>query len=232
MANNKHIQEEVRKYISSVLLEQFGEKPTTINVTIQQPFIVAHLLDFSLPSERILIKRNEKERVWETRDLIMKDLKPRVLSNFQTITGMNFTELYADWNIEKGTGLFIAITEDKKAAHKLKWPEDIDKQALQEKIIETSKKTEKHPDHTEIYWLDDQTILIERIGIMVEIERQLIRNGVIEELRLAKRPLEHKLMEDLDFISIFKRDINELFIDWNFEEDKAYLVLILNDSRN
>lgn len=228
MANDKHIQE-VRKYISSVLLEQFGEKPTKINVTIKQPFIVAHLLDFSLPSERILIKRNEKERVWETRDLIMKDLKPKVLSNFQTITGMNCTELYADWNIEKGTGLFIAITEDKQAAHELKWPENIDKQALQEKIIETSKITEKHPDHTEMYWLDDQTILIERIGIMVEIEKQLIRNGVIEELRLAKRPLEHKVMEDLDFKSILKRDINELFIDWNFEEDKAYLVLILKD---
>lgn len=229
MANDKNTQEEVSKYISSILLEQFGEKPATIKVTIQQPFIVIHLLNFSLASERILIKRNQKERVWETRDLIMKDLKPKILSNLQNITGINFTELYADWNIEKGTGLFIAITEDKKAANELKWPEDIDKQALQNKIIETSKKTEKHPDYTETYWLDDQTILIERIGIMVEIERQLIRNGVIEELRLAKRPLEHELMENLDLKSIFKKEISELFIDWNFEKDKAYLVLILDD---
>lgn len=56
----------------------------------------------------------------------------------------------------------------------------------------------------------------------------MIKNGVTEELRLAKRPLEHRVMEFMQLEPIFNRDINGLFVDWNFEEDKAYMVFILN----
>lgn len=62
---------------------------------------------------------------------------------------------------------------------------------------------------------------------MVDIENELIKNGVIEELRLAKRPLEHRIMERFKLEPVLKQGISELFVYWNFEEDESYMVFIL-----
>ena len=63
--------------------------------------------------------------------------------------------------------------------------------------------------------------------IIVDIEKELIKNGAVEELRLAKRPLEHRVIELLQLESVLKQEISEFFVDWNFEEDKSYMVFIL-----
>lgn len=229
MSNKQRLQTEVGRYISSLMQNNFGENPDQINVIIQSPFIIIHLHGFSIPSEKILMKRNEWKRIWETRDLIMNEIKSEVITDLKNITDLNVEEFYADWNFEHETGLFIAVLDEEETDDQLKWPENIDKEALKEKIIQASKETQKAPDYMEMYWLNERIILVERRGIMVQIEKELIKNGVIEELRLAKRPLEHKLMNDLDLHSILKSNVHELFVDWNFEGDKAFLVFILEN---
>ena len=84
----------------------------------------------------------------------------------------------------------------------------------------------------ESYWLNNTTVLIERLGIMVDIEKELIKNGATEELRLAKRPLEHRIMEFFKLEPVLKQEISELFVDWHFEEDKSYLVFLLEPKPN
>ena len=220
-------QSEVSEYVSTLLQDHFGERPESVNVTIQAPFILIHLHGFLMPSEKGLLKRNETKRILETRDLILNTLKSEVLQRIEKITYSEIEGIYADWNLEKETGLFIAAMASDKTGKENDWPADVDQNALEKKIIETSKKTQKVPDHTELYWLSHNLIVIERVGIMVDIEKELIKNGVIEELRLAKRPLEHRLMNSAELTPILKREVAELFVDWDFEKDKAYLVLIL-----
>ncbi|RLQ84929.1 hypothetical protein [Planomicrobium sp. Y74] len=78
-----------------------------------------------------------------------------------------------------------------------------------------------------IYWLSDRTILIRRSGIMVRIEQKLIKNGFVEELRLAKGPLELQVLEEVNLEDALKRTISEIFLEWNFENDVSYIVLLL-----
>lgn len=70
-----------------------------------------HLLDFYIPGEKFLLKRNEAKRVAKTRDILLKGASHELLQALTVITGSNVKELYADWNLEKGSGLFIAILE-------------------------------------------------------------------------------------------------------------------------
>lgn len=127
--------------------------------------------------------------------------------------------------------MFIAILEA-EAEPVLESPAEVNTSALKEKVISISKKTQKEPEFIEVYWLNATTILIERKGIMAEVEKELIKNGVIEELRLAKRVVEHRIMEFIKLEPIFNQEINELFVDWNFEEDKAYMVFRLNSKHD
>lgn len=113
----------------------------------------------------------------------------------------------------------------------LTFPEGVHKEPLHETVISISKK-KKAPEVIESYWLNNTTVLIERLGIMVDIEKELIKNGATEELRLAKRPLEHRIMEFFKLEPVLKQEISELFVDWHFEEDKSYLVFLLEPKPN
>ncbi|MGK7376765.1 hypothetical protein ACSFXN_02915 [Planococcus sp. 1R117A] len=50
----------------------------------------------------------------------------------------------------------------------------------------------------------------------------------MEQLKLAKRPLEYRLVEESELRKILKREVLETFVDWNFNGDKGYMVLILD----
>lgn len=231
MTADKQRQAEVKAYISTVLNHQFSGIPAALNVLIQPPFIVMYLTGFLLPTEKLLLDRNESKRVLKTRDLMMAGLKPELITGLANLTELAIEEFYADWNLENETALFLAVANHEEHTAAPKWPEDATQKALLEEVIQASKKTQKEPQRTNVYWLDGYAVLIERSGILTEIEKELIRNGAVEELRLAKRPLEHGVMKSADLSSILKQNIQELFIDWNFKSDKTYLVLILEKKR-
>ena len=61
----------------------------------------------------------------------------------------------------------------------------------------------------------------------MQIEKELIKNGYLEELKLSKRQLEQRLMNEAGFEAVLKQSINEIFLDWNFETDISYVLFIL-----
>lgn len=215
----------IEKYVSTAILDHFGTSPESIHVILQPPFIVMHLTNFSLPNEKALLKQNQAKQVLKTRDLLLGGLKTELMAGLPDKCGMAIDGLYADWNIENKTGLLLAVTNRQETHETVNLTET--EKALLSVINETSKKTERTPDHTGIHWLNDSVLLIERTGLMVDIEIELVKNGAMDELRLAKRPLEHRLMESAPLETALGKPIRELFVDWDFEEDRAYMVLLL-----
>ncbi|MDQ0430304.1 uncharacterized protein YbcI [Planomicrobium stackebrandtii] len=232
MTNDKTVQMEIEDFISSFLQRQFGETPLSVDAAIRNPFIAIHLMGFLLPGEKNLIKRKELKRVGQTRDLLLNGVKPEMFQELAAITGCGVKEIYADWNFEKESGLLIVVLDTEVDPASLIYPNDVSKEAIHEIVIRISKIAQKAPETIESYWLDDTVLLIERRGLMVEIEKELIKNGVVEELRLAKRPLEHRVLDFLKLEPVVKHEISDIFVDWNFEEDKAYMVLIMEAKLN
>ncbi|MEH7128397.1 Na-translocating system protein MpsC family protein, partial [Neobacillus drentensis] len=79
------------------------------------------------------------------------------------------------------------------------------------------------------YLLNERTLVVIRNGILVPIEKELIRLGNFEALRLAKRNLEKRLLHNSgNFESILQTKVNDIFVDWDFYRDKSVIVLILS----
>lgn len=227
MAKEKTIETQVGGYISTLLRDHFGKGPTSVYVTIEPPFITVQLRGFLAPTEQILMNQQETRRILETRDLLMNELKAEIKLKFGELAGFDVQEVYADWNLKEKNGLIIAILNKNTMDQKQPWPENIDEKAVYQEIKEASRKAQKVPESTEVHWLSDRIVLIKRSGIFVEIELELIKAGFIEELKLVKRPLEHQLIALSKLAILFKKNIQEVFLDWNFEEDKGYMVLLL-----
>lgn len=231
MENTKSLQAQVGGYMSKLFRDHFGKGPTSVYVLIEQPFITIHLRGFLAPTEQILMKQNETRRVLETRDLLMDDLKADIKLEFWKLAEFDVQEIYADWDLEKKTGMIIAILDDQKDAPLFSWPEQVDKKSVYEEINKASEKAQKKPDHIAVYWLNKRTILIERAGIFVQIEKELIKGGFTEELKLVKRPLEYQLVYQSKLDALLQSPVQEVFVDWNFDEDKGYMALVLEETR-
>lgn len=63
---------------------------------------------------------------------------------------------------------------------------------------------------------------------MVGIENALIDEGYGEVLKLVKRPLERSMLYQIGLEETLHREVTEIFMDWNFEQDVGYFVLLLS----
>lgn len=233
MAKDRPVEAEVGGYITSMLRANFGKGPTSVYVTLKPPFFTVHLRGFLAPMEKILLKQNETERILETRDMLMNELQQEIKHQLWYQAKLDVREIYADWRLDKETGIIFGVLEQGETINEedWPWPEEVDKKELTEKVKVASKHAEKVPSFTELFWLSDRTILIRRSGILVRIEKELIKRGVSEELKLAKRPLEREVLLEMDLEETLKRQVDDCFVDWDFENDLGYTVVTLRNKK-
>ena len=227
MKKEKTTESEVSGYISGLFRTHFGKGPTSVFVAIREPFIIIHLREFLAPTEKVLMSQKESVRVQEIRDLLMRDLKEQIKLDLLKSAELEIKEIHADWNLENKTGLLILVLNGEAKEKEQEWPKHIDKKAFYQEVADASKKAQKEPDKTEVFWLNERTVLIRREGILIEIEKELIRNNFTEQLKLAKRPLEAKLIYNSSLEQLLNRKITEAFTDWDFKDDIGYMVLLI-----
>lgn len=227
MSNEKTVQAGISGYISTVLRKYFGKGPSSVYVTLKHPFVIIHFRGFLSAMEKLLIKQNEEKRILETRDMMMMELNPEMMRGIKEVAGLTINELYADWDLEKETGVFIGILYGEVNEEDFEWTDKAVEQTFRGRIEEASRKSEKVPGYTQAYWLSNRVILVRRNGVLVEIEKELIKNGYVEALKLTKRPLEQRMLKEAQLETVLNRTISDTFLDWNFEEDKSYAVFLL-----
>ncbi|KIL51849.1 Na-translocating system protein MpsC family protein [Jeotgalibacillus soli] len=225
MNKNKEIYSEMVSYVGKKLRDHFGKGPTSIYITLNKPYITIYLRDFLAPMERILVERNEVKRVEETRDLIMVDLLPELSRMLSQIADVNINKLYYNWSLENQSGMIFGVINEQNIIPP-SWPSYLNEEAFRQEVIILTKKGQKAPEQTELFWLSERTIVVKRKGIFVRIEKELIKNGYVEELKLTKRPMEKELVAEANLEPLLQKKIQDIFVDWDVDDDVGYIVLV------
>lgn len=63
------------------------------------------------------------------------------------------------------------------------------------------------------------------------IEQELIRSGFENQLRLSKRKLEKSLIDKKFLESVLHQEIQDVFVDWDFENDTGFVIFILKPKK-
>lgn len=232
MEQDKNIQLELASHVARLLREAFGKGPQSIYVTIRRPFIVFYLRGLLSPTEKVLLEQDQVFTIHQTRDLLMKSLIPEVRAYVSLIAGMQIRELYYDWGILNHSGVFVGIESYEAGSALFHQEIYLGKEELHHEIANISQHVQKLPEEMYSCMLNDRTLLVIRNGILISIEKELIRLGYDEKLKLAKRNLEKgHLHNNNHFQRLLNTKIIDVFADWDFELDKSVFVFILNPTQ-
>lgn len=230
--NERQTQNEIASHVSRLLREAFGKGPQSIFVSINRPFVVIYLRNFLSPTEKILQQQDQVFSIQQTRDLVMKLLIPEIKAYLLLVAGMNIREFYYDWGLHNHSGVMVGIESDESSEHPALQEGYIGKKELHLEIDRLSYQVQKEPEELYSCKLNDRTLVLIRNGILISIEKELIRIGHEESLRLAKRSLEKKhLHNNGHFEQILHTKVIDVFVDWDFHLDKSVIVFILNPSQ-
>ncbi|MCM3691363.1 Na-translocating system protein MpsC family protein [Neobacillus niacini] len=223
---------ELSSYISKILRENFGKGPETVHVSLGKTFIVFYIRNFLSPTEKVLMNQKQDESVQQTRDLVIQILIPEIKAYTKIVTGMEIREFYYDWGLHNKSAMFTGICTDSTCIDYPIKEDFTGKAELINELINLSSESEKKPDEIYACQLNHRSILVIRNGILVRIEKQLIRQGMQEQLKLAKRTLEKGLLHNNNhFEGILNTKVIDIFVDWDFDLDKSVIVLVTNPTK-
>lgn len=219
-------EKDISSYIGRMLRETFGRGPSHVICTLSSPTLAVHLADFLSPMEKSLLANQDGEvYVQKNRDLLMETIIKDITSYIEAALGTKVDEFFYDWNLQTSTGMFI-ITLSKTATSISDYR---NREKVERELAKVTKLAQKEP--VEIYstMLNKRQLMIVRKGIMVPIEKELIKFGFTEQLTIAKRDLEKRLIIEhkRNFENYLNTKIIDKFTFWNFEKDTSYIIFIL-----
>ncbi|PLS15937.1 hypothetical protein CVD28_19535 [Bacillus sp. M6-12] len=224
---NKSPELEIASYIGKLLRDNFGKGPESVFVSISEPYICIHIRNFISPIEIALLKQEKENTVQNTRELVFQSLVPEIKAYIKGLSNIEISEFYYDWGLHNKSGAFIGIAANPEKVNKKIGLDFARKKEADQKITEISQEVQKAPDELYSFMINERTILFIRIGILIRIEKELIRQGYGEILKTTKRILEKKYLHNNEFEAILNRKIVDIFVDWDLDLDKSVIVFFL-----
>lgn len=219
-------EEYISSYISKLLRKNFGRGPRNCHTSVSGNYLVTYIRGFLSPMEDVMLQQGQNKSVDYARNVIITHLLDEIKGVIQITLDVEVEEYYHDWNFPNNTGILIFILDTETAQKSI--PE-IDLQKLELEVGRISLLVEKVPDKIITRQISPSIYLIERIGILIQIEKALIEKGFENELKYTKDELEKSYFHRYgEFEDIFHRSVRDIFIDWNFKQDKSFMAFILN----
>jgi len=156
-------------------------------------------------------------------DLICKEFLPEA----SKVIDLSFQTFYHDWNY--GTNKGIIIIEPRHI-----WTEESKDFFFNEKDLfklmeQVCTKVHKVPEEFKIIKWNQNVCIVECKGVLLSMDRYLFQQGLTDILLEHSREMKSYYLNRKDlFEDVFNRVIDDLFITWDYEQDKNFIVFNFN----
>jgi uncharacterized protein YbcI len=186
------------------------------------------------PMERVLMEEDQVKSILRMRDTMMSKLCPEIKVFVQITTGVEIEEWYYDWGLHNRTGVIVGISAELFTDEQVMNTQYQGKDIIHNEILKISAQAEKRPEDLFSCQLNSRILMVIRNGIFVTIEKELIRLGYQDILKVAKRNMEksflHTNHNQLD--AVLGKRVTDVFVDWNFDLDKSVIIYNLTDKHS
>lgn len=221
------ISQSLKNYSEILCKSQFGKPPESIDIRSNERCMLFFFRGLTEAKDERLPKAPD-ERYTHIYILLEQFIFPSIRPKVEKATGKKTDYAYIDWKIESDTALIAVLLKpgDKEYAEDL-----YEGKAELHRVVESvTEKVQKSPVNIESFWVEDDLLLVIRSGLLINLEKKLVKKGFNSQLRVAKRELElDRFLEELPIQELLHRELNVAYLDWAFEDDLSLLTLDLSE---
>ncbi|GGJ23415.1 Na-translocating system protein MpsC family protein [Paenibacillus hunanensis] len=207
---------------------QFGKSPESVTIRTNEHSVVIFLNELIDPDDERL-PDDPDERYTHVYILLDQFVYPAIRKKVEAAAGQQIIHHFIDWK-EDVNRACIAIMFELEPDRK---KEDLysGKAELHIRVSQITEDVQKSPADIESYWVDPDTLVIIRKGLLISLEKRIIKKGFNNALRVSKRELElDRFVDGLPVRTILGKTLDQAFLDWDFDKDISLMVLtFLND---
>lgn len=216
----------ISSYTSKLLRNKFGRGPESCFAATADHFLVLQIRGFISPMEEVLLQEKHSIQVDFARTVVMKNVMAELKGVIQVSFDVEVKSFYHDWNFPNNTGVIIASLNS--PLNQMEKSETFDFALLEAEVSRISCLVEKTPEEIFSFQISSKLFIVKREGILVPIEKALIEAGFRRELHFTKDELEKKYLHRHGrFDQVFKQEVSDIFVDWDFDEDNSLICFIL-----
>ncbi|MEJ8307138.1 hypothetical protein [Saccharibacillus sacchari] len=214
-------------YSNVLLKSQFGKPADSIDI-VTDPRCFVFIYRGLTDAHDSRLPEDPDERYAHIYILLKQFIYPSLRPKIEAASNQTISFAYMDWKIQTDTAMIaVFLHPEIEKAH-----EDLyaGKADLHQHVETITEKVQNPPISIESFRMEGDLLLIVRTGLLISLEKRLVKKGFNNELRLAKRELElERFIEGLPIKELLGKKMKNAFLDWAFEDDVSLLTLELED---
>jgi len=224
---NKSTQENLL-YLSStfskLLKRRFGKGPETCNMMSKGNRLYIYIRNYITPAEEVLLENNEVNLVHNFRSTVINAVIKEFIPEVSKVFGESIDYFFHDWNYHSNTGLILL--ENVPSKDEVKIDRDFER-TLFHLIDEVGTRYHKRPASLEIVKFTQNICAIETKDVLLPLESLAYEKGNLDMLLHQARGIKSGYLKKKSlFEDLFNRTIEDIFIVWDYQRNRNYLIFV------
>lgn len=208
--------------LSKLLKRRFGKGPETCYVNGDEERLIIFMRNFVTPAEEVLLGNNEYEIAISFRNAIINSVIKEFKPVIKKTLGRTFANAYYDWSYDNNTGMILLDNGHAEYEEKLSIGL---KNIIFSMIDSIGSRLHKRPQQLKLVKYTPTICMIETHGVLAQLETLVYKSGNINLLyRYSNSIKEGYLQHKKEFEETFNRNIEDIFIIWDYQQDRSLLV--------
>lgn len=209
---------------SKLLKRRFGKGPETCNAIVKGNRFYVYMRNFITPPEEVLINQDQLELALNFRSAVINSVTQEFIPEVSKVLGITFDYFYHDWNYDKNTGILLLDNGQSNHEEKI----DISFQSsLFDLIQDVGAHYHKKPANLKIVKFTQNICAIESQEVLLPLERIVYEKGNVDLLLHQKWKIKAGYWKNKEpFEDLFNRLIEDMFIMWDYKNNRNYLIFI------
>ncbi|QDH23037.1 Na-translocating system protein MpsC family protein [Saccharibacillus brassicae] len=213
-------------YSDLLCKSQFGKPPESTEIYSNERCVV-FLLHGLIDARDSRLPDDPDERYTHIHILLDQFIYPSLKPKIEASSDKKVSNVFIDWKSGTNTAMIAVFFHPVIEA----MPEDLyaGKADLHQQVDLVTSSVQKPPLGIESFRMDGRFVMILRYGLMISLEKRLVKKGFNNQLRVTKREVElDSFLEQLPIEKLLSRKLKAAYLDWAFEDDISLLMLELD----
>jgi uncharacterized protein YbcI len=209
---------------SKLVKRRFGKGPETCFTMSNGNRLYIYMRNFITPAEEVLLENNELNLAHHFRSTVINSVIKEFIPDVTKVFGGKIDHFYYDWNYHSNTG--IVLLENVPS------PDDVKVDAVFENtlfnLIEVvGTRYHKGPASLKIVKFTQNICAIETKEVLLQLESLVYEQGKLDLLLHQAREIKSGYLKNKKvFEDLFNRIIEDIFIVWDYENNRNFFIFV------